>query len=134
MTRVSTDQTVVTFLLTDEPLEALVESRIWGGCSTPPAAANYKPSDGGAICCLTIVGRDDYTDLLRHEQVQFKCYADTPANADILAGALHTALQNQRATNIKWARRTITPRVLREPDTDWPFALAQYAVMVHQEE
>jgi hypothetical protein len=133
MTRNSTDATVVAFLLANEALTATCEQRIWGGCSVPPPGADYKPSDGGAICLQTVTGRDEETDLLRHEQVQFKCYSDTPANADILAGVLHGALQNQRSTRMKWARRSTTPRVLLEPETEWPYAFTQYAIMVHQE-
>ena len=134
MTRVSTDATVVEFLLTDADLEALVESRIWGGISTPPRAANYDTTIGAAICLQTIAGADDYTDLLRHEQVQFKCYAASRAKADILAGVLHGALQNKRTGKIKWARRTTTARVMAEPETGWIFAFTQYAIMIHQEE
>ena len=100
----------------------------------PPRSADYKPSAGAAICLQTIAGSDDYTDLLRHEQVQFKCYAATRAEADALAGVLHGALQSARAGTIKWARRTITARVLAEPETEWIFAFTQYAIMIHQEE
>lgn len=134
MTRVSTDAKVVEFLLTDADLEALVETRIWGGVSMPPRSADYKPSVGAAICLQTITGVDDDTDLLRHERVQFKCYAATRAEADTLAGVLHGALQNQRTGTMKWARRTLTARVLAEPDTEWIFAFTQYAIMIHQEE
>ena len=134
MTRVSTDEKVVEFLLTDTDLEALVETRIWGGVSMPPRSADYKPATGAAICLQTISGADDYTDLLRHELVQFKCYAATRAKADILAGVLHGALQNKRTGTMKWARRTTTARVLAEPDTEWIFAFTQYKIMIHQEE
>jgi hypothetical protein len=134
MTRVSTDEKIVEFLLDDADLEALVETRIWGGISMPPRGADYKPSVGGAICLQTISGVDDYTDLMRHERVQFKCYAATRAEADALAGVLHGALQSARAGTIKWARRTTTARVLAEPDTGWIFAFTQYAIMIHQEE
>lgn len=134
MIRVSTDAEVVEFLLTDADLEALVEGRIWGGISTPPRGANYDPATGAAICLQTIVGSDDYTDLLRHELVQFKCYAATRAEADTLAGVLHGALQSQRTGTMKWARRTTTARVMAEPETGWIFAFTQYAIMIHQEE
>jgi hypothetical protein len=134
MIRVSTDAEVVEFLLADVELEALVETRIWGGVSMPPRGANYKPSKGAAICLQSIGGRDDYTDLLRHEPVQFKCYAASRAKADDLAGVLHGALQGERTSNMMWARRTITPRVLAEPETEWIFAFTQYSVMIHQEE
>ena len=134
MTRISTDATVVAFLLTDAPLRVLVGLRIWGGISSPPRGADYKPSEGGAICIQTVSGGDDYTDLLRHELVQFKCYAESRAKADTLAGVLHTALQGSVTSKMKWARRTTTSRVLAEPDTGWIFAFTQYAIMVHQEE
>lgn len=134
MTRVSTDAKVVEFLLDDADLEVLVETRIWGGVSMPPRSADYKPSIGAAICLQTIAGADDYTDLMRNEQVQFKCYATTRAKADELAGWLHGALQNKRTGTMKWARRTITARVLAEPETGWIFAFTQYAIMIHQEE
>jgi len=134
MTRVSTDAEVVEFLLDDAPLEVLVETRIWGGVSMPPRSADYNPSSGAAICLQSIGGRDDYTDLLRHEPIQFKCYAASRAKADALAGVLHEALQGERTSNIMWARRTITPRVLAEPETGWILAFTQYSVMIHQEE
>lgn len=134
MTRVSTDEKVVAFLLLDVDLEALVESRIWGGISTPPRGADYKPADGPAICLQTISGVDDYTDLLRHERVQFKCYAGSRSDADQLAGVLHTALQGERTSDIMWARRTTTARVMAEPETGWVFAFTQYSIMIHQEE
>ena len=134
MTRISTDQTVVAFLLEDATLELKVETRIWAGTSTPPKGAEYNPSQGGAICLQTISGADDYTDLLRHESVQFLCYAGSAAEADILAGVLHTALQNKRTSKIKWARRTLTSRVLQDPETRWTYAFVQYSIMVHQEE
>ena len=134
MIRVSTDQTIVAFLLADTNLPKSVATRIWGGTSTPPKAAEYNPSDGGAICLQTISGVDDYTDLLRHERVQFLCYAKSAAEADILAGVLHTALQNKRTSKIKWARRTLTPRILQDPETRWTYTFVQYSIMVHQEE
>ena len=134
MTRISTDQIVVAFLLEDPALPESVATRIWGGTSTPPKGAEYNPSDGGAICVQTISGADDYTDLLRHESVQFLCYAKSDAEADILAGVLHTALQNKRTSKIKWARRTLTPRVLSDPETRWSYAFVQYSIMIHQEE
>ena len=134
MTRVSTDATVVALLLDDVDLGALVERRIWGGSVFPPKEANYNPSQGPAICLQNYSGVDDYTDLLRHDQVQFKCYAKSPADADALAGVLHGALQGERTTDMMWARRTITTRVLREPDTGWVFAFVQYSIMIHQKE
>lgn len=134
MTRISTDATVVAFLLADADLMELTEQRIWGGVSTPPRGADYNPASGAAICLQTISGVDDYTDLLRHERVQFKCYAASRAEADALAGVLHGALQGKRTSKNKWARRTITPRVLAEPETGWIFAFTQYSVMIHQEE
>ena len=134
MTRVSTDATVVAHLLTDADLEVLVETRIWGGISTPPRAANYDATVGEAICLQTVSGVDDYTDLLRHDRVQFKCYAESRADADVLAGVLHGALQNGRTGKMKWARRTLTARVMAEPETGWIFAFTQYAIMIHQEE
>ena len=134
MTRLSTEATVVAFLLTDVALEALTSTRIWGGVSSPPRGADYKLSVGEAICLMTVSGTDDYTDLLRHELVQFKCYAPSRAEADVLAGVLHNALQGQFTSKIKWARRTTTSRLLTEPETGWPFAFVQYAIMVHQEE
>jgi len=133
MTRVSTDATLVAFLLADEPLTNLTGQRIWGGVSSPPRGVDYKPDQGGAICLMTAAGRDDYTDLLRHELVQFKCYAKTRAKADTLAGVLHGALQNKRNEKMKWARRTTTSRVLAEPETGWVYAFTQYATMIHQE-
>lgn len=134
MTRISTDATLVTFLLANESLTEVTEQRIWGGSPFPPKSSNYNPSVGGAICLQTIAGSDDYTDLLRHERVQFKCYAETRAKADDLAGVLHSALNNQRTTRLKWARRIQTARVLSEPDTGWVFAFVEYAAMIHQEE
>jgi len=133
MTRVSTDATIVAFLLDDAALGALVEGRIWGGSVFPPRGANYNPSQGPAICLQNYSGVDDYTDLLRHDRVQFKCYAASPANADSLAGVLHGALQSERTKDMMWARRTITARVLTEPDTGWVFAFVQYSIMIHQE-
>lgn len=134
MTRVSTEATLVTFLLADVLLTGLTAQRIWGGVSSPPRGSDYKPSDGEAICLQVASGRDDYTDLLRHELVQFKCYARTRAKADVLAGVLHGALQGKRNEKMKWARRTTTSRVLAEPETGWIFAFTQYATMIHQEE
>ncbi len=133
MTRVSTDATLVAFLLADEPLTNLTGQRIWGGVSSPPRGADYNPTKGEAICLMTATGRDDYTDLLRHELVQFKCYAKTRAKADTLAGVLHGALQNNRSEKMKWARRTTTSTVLAEPETGWIYAFTQYATMIHQE-
>lgn len=130
----STDQLVVAFLLEDAPLERRVEARIWGGTSTPPKGAEYNPSDGGAICLQVVSGVDDYTDLLRHERVQFLCYDKSSAEADSLSRILHIALQNKRTGTIKWARRTLTPRVLTDPETRWVYAFVQYSIMVHQEE
>lgn len=134
MTRLSTDAVIVAFLLEDEALNGLTEQRIWGGVTYPPRGADYKLSDGGAICFKTVSGIDDYTDLLRHDRVQFKCYAASRAKADALSGVLHEALQNKSTSVIKWARRTLTPSIIIEPDTDWPFAFCQYSIMVNQEE
>ena len=100
----------------------------------PPRGSDYKPADGAAICLQVASGSDDYTDLLRHDLVQFKCYASTRAKADVLAGVLHGALQGKRTEKMKWARRVTTSRVLAEPETGWIYAFTQYATMIHQEE
>jgi hypothetical protein len=134
MTRLSTDAVIVALLLDDEALTNLTALRIWAGVTYPPRNANYKLSDGEAICLKTVSGIDDYTDLMRHDRVQFKCYAASRAKADTLAGVLHEALQNKRTATLKWARRTLTPSIIIEPETDWPYAFCQYSIMVHQEE
>lgn len=133
MTRLSTNTVLVEYLLTVGALTTLTSTRIWGGSPFPPRGADYKPSDGEAICLNVVAGADDYTDLLRHEMVQFKCYAPTRVEADTLAGVLHEALENKQTAKIKWARRVQTHRSLIEPDTEWIFSLAQYGVMVRQE-
>ena len=133
MTRLSTDANLVEILLAYEPLTNLTGQRIWGGVSEPPRGADYKPPKGAAVCLQTITGTDDYTDLLRHELVQVNCYAETRAKADTLAGVLHIVLQNTVTAKMKWARRTLTPRVLAEPETGWIYAFTQYATMIHQE-
>ncbi len=132
--RLSTGETLVEFLLADTDLADKTERRIWAGSPYPPKGSDYKPNDGSAICFTVVSGVDDETDLLRHERVQFKCYAETSAEADILAGVLHAALNNGRSAKVKWARRTITPREMVEPESGWTFSLVQYTVMVHQEE
>lgn len=107
---------------------------IFGGGDYPPS--DKKPSDGPMLVFKARPGEDDYSDVIEHISFQFKCYGHTSgdiapeASAEAGEVALHAVLQNAHAPGILWARRETTGQPLREPDTDWPFVLVFYKIML----
>lgn len=101
---------------------------IYAGEDEPPAG--YEPGDGAAIVFKTRGGEDDDVRAVMKPSLQFKCYGSTPAVAMQTAHKLHAALVDAKNKNIMAAERESMPVTLREPETDWPYALVYYSMMV----
>jgi len=120
------EQTVVVDFL--EAQAVLSGVSIYAGEDEPPAG--YKPANGAAIVFRTRGGEDDDVRAVMTASIQCKCYGATPALAMGTAHKLHAALVDAKSSKILAAERETMPMPLREPETDWPYALVFYSVMV----
>jgi hypothetical protein len=123
-------QIVRTFLLANSALTDLIGTRLWAGETEPPHAASYQPADGAAVVFTRTGGTQSEQNDLLTERYQFKCYGATPYDADTTARVLDDALGYRGSNLILGAVRESAANLLREPDTNWPFALAFYRVQV----
>lgn len=123
------------FLLADPDVAALVSGRVFGGelagaeaASMPRKAIVVARAGGpGAIG----KGYQRYGDI----GVELRCYGETPHSADQLWRRAYPALKQlarviEDGCLIHWAKLGGGPMALRDPDTDWPFTLASFQVLV----
>jgi len=118
------------YLLTDVPLVNLVGARIYAGRDVPPEG--YQPQDGAAITFRLRGGSPDYDDALLTPSVQFKCYAATEIDAMTCYRALYDALHNGTGATVLHGESEILGQSLEEPNTQWPFVLSYFQIMLRQ--
>lgn len=126
--------TVRTFLLADDGLTALVNTRVFAGRNEPPAG--YTP--GGDGPCVTFKARGgagtyrgrDYEDALLIPSMQFKCYGASEVEAFQVYRALADALHGGHGASILHAEEAGFGQLLEEPDIEWRFVLSFFDVMV----
>lgn len=116
------------YLLADGTIAGLVSTRVYAGRDVPPSG--YAISDGPALTVRVRGGRMAYDDPLYVASVQTKCYGGTALAADTLYRAVFDRLHNGRNGNILHAEIEMLGQQLEEPDTEWPFTLAYFMVMI----
>lgn len=125
------DETEVlrSFLLTQTPLTALIQGRIWGRRTYP--IEGYLPSQGHAIVFRSRgTGLIDYSGAIIQTSWQFKSYGVNPDEADHLHRTLVDVLQDAQ-TGGMW-RAVVEPGggALNEPVTEWPYVLSYWTTMM----
>ena len=63
-------------------------------------------------------------------RVQFKCYGDSPLEANGVYQALADCLENDKTYEVMSATLESGSIDLREPDTDWPYVLSFWRIVV----
>lgn len=118
------------FLLADGDLVALVDDRVYAGRDVPPVG--YTPDDGPCVVFKVRGGAPDYPDALLNPSLQFKCYGSDEVEAYQTYRAVYDALQNGHNASILHAESEVLGQLLREPDTEWVYALAFFVVQIRQ--
>ena len=109
-------------------LTDLVGTRVYAGRDVPPKT--YAMSDGACLVFKVRGGNGDYEDAVYSPSVQFKSYGSSEYEAGRVDAALADALHLATSTDILHAQREGFGTPLEEPDTDWPFVLSYYLIMV----
>ncbi len=119
------------YLLDQPALVIRCTDRIYGGRDVPPPG--YKPAHGQALVFKVRGGPGyDEEDALLVASVQFKCYGRTEQEADALYRDLVLALHNGGNGEILHALIEGPGVSLEEPETQWPFTLCYFSVLVRQ--
>ena len=108
----------------------LTAARVHANTSLP---AGYTPADGPALLFAVRGGGQDYTSQVYAASVQFQAYAATPAECRALDRRLYEQLNDVKAGAILFARLEQLGQLLTEPQTDWPFVLSYYQIMVRND-
>lgn len=128
---------LVALLRASEPLQLLVEDRIYGmelprDTSTtsemPRAALVVNPSGG--------LGIASYAQITR-PRIDLRAYGSTPGTALKALLAAHDVLKyakNSIAAGVKFYGVTLlsAPVNLREPDTEWPLVVSSWEMLVNE--
>lgn len=123
---VDIEKTIRDYLLTTTVYD-LTGERVYAHTSLP---AGYKPSDGAALLFAVRGGGQDYTSQVYAASVQFQAYAETAADCRALDRRLYERLNDAKSGAILSARLEQLGQLLAEPQTEWPFVLSYYQIMV----
>ncbi len=104
-------------------------ARIYAGRDVPPVGYSL-PDNGACIVFRTRGGTPDYDDALLNPSVQFKCYGASEYLAMQVYRALYDVLHGGYDANILHAEAEVLGQSLEEPETQWPFVLTYFTVMV----
>lgn len=104
---------------------------LYAGENYPPAPR--KPSDGPSICFRPRGGVEVEESDHLFPSMQFKCFGSTPLAAWQAYMSLSQALE-QPGARIRWAGPEVTGQALREPETNWPYVLAFYQILIRNKE
>ena len=118
--------TINTALLTRTALTAIIGARLWP--DTSEVLAGYTPNDGGALAFRIRGGDVLYRGGVARVSVQFKCWGIDNSTANQVESVLYDVLHDQAFGGIKSAYIEQIPQSSEEPDTEWPFVLAFYAL------
>jgi hypothetical protein len=117
------------YLLTQSGVTTLVSTRIYAGRDVPPET--YALTDGPCITLRVRGGNEDYEGALLTPSVQFKCYGATDYVANSVYRALDDALHGDGlSATLLHGEREVQGQPLEEPQTEWPYTLAFYQVMI----
>lgn len=128
--------TLRAYLLTQSTVTAVIVARIFGE-ELPGTEANSMPRE--AIVLATAGGRQGLGASSNMDvgnySISVRCYHKTLYEARALDRIVHEAMNaiNRWAVvgqgGLHYAIQESGPFVMRDPDTDWPFALSTYALM-----
>lgn len=121
---------ILAFLEDDATLVAAAPGGIFAARDVPPPG--YKPDDGAAITFRVRGGTPDYDDATLMPSVQFKCYGASELAAWTCYRTLYDTLHNGVSATIARGISEVLGQPLEEPDTDWPFVLAFFRVLIRQ--
>ena len=125
---------LISFLSADTALDFYVAGRIFGE-ELPESAVAAMPRD-----CIVVktsggagafgAGWQEFGD----RRVDLRCYGPTPLQANLVSDLAYVALKQMHRSLqgdclLHWARIAGGPQALRDPDTDWPFALSSWQVL-----
>lgn len=127
---------VVAMLKAHDPLDDLVDGRVFGG-ELPQAEAEQMPrpavlvrySGGGTLGTSYQQWGDVRTDLI--------CYGQTAKTASDLWRICHPRLkqlarERWAECTLYWARESGGPLNVRDPVTEWPYCLSTWQVLAHE--
>lgn len=114
---------LTTALLAQTSLTGVIDDRLWGQGTVPPAGL-YTPNDGGAIVFRVRGGGTLYKGGLMFPSIQFKCYGADEPTAWAVYYALYDALADKALPGIKSAYLEQLGQVSEDQDTGWIFVLA----------
>lgn len=121
-----------TDLLADTAISNLVDTRLWSERTTP--AKGYSPNDGHALCVAVRGGTTPYYRFDNNVSLQVKCYGVNEVAAQTLYRAVYDRLHFTTSADarppILNAECEVLGQTLEEPDTDWPFVIGFFSLMI----
>ena len=109
---------------------ALTDARVYAGRDVPPVG--YALTDGACIALKTRGGAIGYDGAIYTASFQVKCYAETEVEAMALYRALYDALDCATGRAVLHAELEGPGTPLEEPETEWPFVLSYWSVMLRE--
>lgn len=126
---------IVAFLRADAEVSALVGTRVFGG-ELPDAESVSMPRKAAVVSAIGSPAGVGTRSLVEAGTVRMdvRSYGETPYEAIRVHWAVYEALKHmsrtvQDGTLLHDAVIEGGPLSLRDPDTDWPFALGSYRVL-----
>lgn len=124
---IDADAVLRVYLAGKADLTALVGARLYASAELP---AGYNVSQGPALLFATRGGGQEYSSRVLDPSYQFRAYAATEAAARQVDRVLFDVLNDAKAAGILSARLESFPVLLMEPETEWPFVLSFYRLMM----
>lgn len=128
MAVVDVNAKVRSHLAANGTLVADVSTRIYPGRENPPQG--YNPSDGGCVCFAVRGGDMQYEDAHVRPSVQFTVWNSSPLTAWSSYRKLFDALHEQHTEHVLYGYQDQMGQSLRDPETDWPFVLTAFQLVI----
>lgn len=127
--------TIRAYLVAQSGVTAQFGSRIYMGEAEPPNSANYKPSDGAALCIVGQGGQPSFDGAAQEPRLMVKVYGATPAVAMTAYRAYVDAMDGAAlSAKVMAGYAESYAMQLREPDTDWPYVLEFRRVLIREDD
>jgi len=131
-------EALVTYLRNDDGVASLCEGRVWrpelpNADGMPQPTVVVRRSGGGVL-----VGAGSYLSV-HDERIDINAYGSTPGEAAKVSSAVFAALKSLRRqvsdeTLVHWAIPEMAPMSLRDPDTEWPYEVSSWQVLISEVE
>ncbi len=122
-------QKMLAFLLAQPEVVGLVGNRVWAGHREPPESADYKPSDGPAICFAADGGQGNYNHNVASMRFMFRCFGSGQTDANELYEVLFPLLFGVDSKIKRGEHKIFNTDLESGPvdqhmtETDWPHVL-----------